>query len=564
MSKDFTEKQVGILFFVFGISQCIFIAPAGYFLDYSNNKITWVIWSSISISVLAVFTAILAKSEGANMWLMIILKFLQGTATAFLPPGFNGITLGIVGSTGFTHQVSRNKMMNHVGTALVVAVASLIAYFMYPNMGLLFITSPLACIGFIYHILRIKPADVNLDAASSLILKSPTMTEYETMDEQQEIAEMMSQAEGTDHGGVLFDESQSEMDDEFPKYNPPTEDNMEEENVIAIESTLKSEGTFSPSNINIANEILKKGKTSWSDFKQRRAESPFAVLIDRNLVCFTVIFFLFHLANSAILPLVMQSLAFDDTRQHLLMSGLCIMIAQTFMMFFAKISGDYSPIWGRKGLFLVALFSLPVRCGILVVLLTLKPNIITPTGIKILNGFMLSTQVLDAVGAGISGTLYIIVTNDISGGTGRFSLMMGVTSGAMCLGCTISGYIGQALAEDYGYRAAILILGLISLLPAFLYLFFMPETLPKYVKSAPLKRRRRLISLFLEINRQRKAVFAKNAKKFSAKFGKRRAGKNGENQTNQVSPSNNFVPDTVTHDEVNGSDDDPTNYVKMV
>jgi len=558
MTKGYTEKQVGTLFFVFGISQCIFIGPAGYFLDYSNSKINWVVWSSIVVSAMVVFTAVFAIPNGENLIIMIMFKFIQGAATSFLPPGFNGITLGIVGSTGFTQQVSRNKMMNHLGTALVVAIASLIAYGLYPTMGLLFITSPIACIGFVYNILKIKPTDVNIDAASSLIIRSPTMTEYETFDEQNEIAEIMSQAEQNEDGEYIFDENDSESDGDSSDYCPPE--------AYLGQTMNQDDKTNKPSNQTLASRLFEKGpsmifdlpskgRNEWKNFKQTRAD--LAVLLDRNLILFTLIFFLFNLSNSAILPLVMQSLAFDDMRQQLLMSGLCIMIAQTFMMFFAKISGDYSPIWGRKGLFTAALFSLPIRCAILVLLLTLKPKIVTPAGVTIMNFFMLSTQILDAVGAGISGTLYILITNDISGGTGRFSLMMGITSGAMCLGCTISGYLGQSLAEDYGYREAILFLGLISLIPAFMYLFFMPETLPAWIKSEPKKRRRKLITLFLEMNKRRKRV----SKKLSAKFGKKK-----KDITDEIKPpdSNLGGASAYPNDTVISRNHDATKYVQMV
>ena len=113
-AKDFTEKQVGVLFLVFGMSQFLCMAPAGYLLDYSNRKISWVIWAGILCSALTVITALSAEQNGTNMPLMILWKLFQGAISAILTPGFNSITLGIVGSTGFTHQVSRNRMMNHV------------------------------------------------------------------------------------------------------------------------------------------------------------------------------------------------------------------------------------------------------------------------------------------------------------------------------------------------------------------------------------------------------------------------------------------------------------------
>lgn len=525
-TRSFTEKQIGILLFVFGLSQCIFMSPAGYFFDYSNHKIKWVIWSAVATSALTVLIAILAEENGTNMHTMIVLKFLQGAATSFLPPGFNGITLGIVGSTGFTHQISRNKMMNHIGTALVVSIATLVAYYKYPNIGVLFSVSPLACLLFVYYILKIKPTDVHRDAARGLIIKSPTMTEYETMDEQNDVAEVMALAELEEQGGVLIhDPSDCESDISNPEldYVPPQVKNEASsilDDVNEEVSNSDDENTKSDSDLNkgpIYNFGLSyafgEGKSRWEKFRQRREEIPVAVLMDRNLVVFTITCFFFNLANSSVLPLVMQSISLDDKKSGLLMSGLCIIIAQSFMTLFAKIAGDYSPIWGRRSIFLVGLFVLPLRCGILFILLTVKETLESTTQINILNGLVISTQILDAIGAGIFATLYILITNDISGGTGRFSLMLGITSSAISLGATISGYLGQALAEDSSYSYAIMFLGLISLIPAFMYLSFMPETLPDYAKAKPKKRRRKLISLFLEINRRRKAVFSKKSKK---------------------------------------------------
>eukprot|EP00552_Chaetoceros_brevis_P004199 CAMPEP_0197743198 /NCGR_PEP_ID=MMETSP1435-20131217/34271_1 /TAXON_ID=426625 /ORGANISM="Chaetoceros brevis, Strain CCMP164" /LENGTH=105 /DNA_ID=CAMNT_0043334041 /DNA_START=72 /DNA_END=389 /DNA_ORIENTATION=- len=73
--------------------------------------------------------------------------------------------------------------------------------------------------------------------------------------------------------------------------------------------------------------------------------------------------------------------------------------------------------------------------------------------------------------------MYVLVTSDISGGTGRFSLTLGLTTSAMSIGGTVSGYLGQAIAQDMGYQQAFMILGVMSLVPAVLYFFFMPETL---------------------------------------------------------------------------------------
>ena len=245
----------------------------------------------------------------------------------------------------------------------------------------------------------------------------------------------------------------------------------------------------------------------------RRARTPLAVLLDPTLMMFTAVIFFFHLANSSVLPLVMQSLALEDPQAGILLSGLCILIAQAVMSYFAKICGDYSPVWGRKNLMLMGLASLTLRCFLLSALVYSEEVFEAyDGGSNVLKALILSTQLLDAVGAGILGCLHILVTNDISGGTGRFSLMLGVTTGAMCLGGTVSGYIGQAIAQDYGYTFAFMALGVISLVPFFLYLFFMPETLPDYARPNQQtfkKRKKRLVALFKRLAEHRRRLVAK-------------------------------------------------------
>jgi MFS family permease len=166
----------------------------------------------------------------------------------------------------------------------------------------------------------------------------------------------------------------------------------------------------------------------------------------------------------------------------MLMSGLCIIVAQIFMVMTAKVCGDYSGKYGRKGLFLIGLFTVPVRCLILTLLLQIRGDNPASSWLQFV---ILSTQILDGVGAGSFGTMYILVTSDISGGTGRFAMTLGLTTAAMSIGGTVSGYLGEALAEDLGYEKAFFILMFMALVPALVYLLFMPETLPSLSKAEP-------------------------------------------------------------------------------
>ena len=424
VSKNYSEKQVGMLFFVFGLSQFLFQTPSGYLMDYSDRKILWLSMAALATTSLTVFTALFAQEGGGNLGLMIFVKFLQGAVTALIPPGLNSISQGIVGSVGMTEQVSSNEMMNHLGTAIMVLSGSLIAYAMYPSIGILFVVSPLACLGVLWFLQKIRPEDIDHAAARGLTLET-------------------SAAKISD--GTL--------------YQPPGKSKVD----------IQTQPSF----------ILGFGGDS-SNPDAPKADTPLRILRDPTLLTFVLIVFLFHTANGTVLPLVMQSLAIGNGRSGILLSGLCIIVAQIFMVMSAKICGTYSGKYGRKTIFLVGLFSVPVRCFILYLLLQVRGNGEASTFLQVL---ILSTQILDGVGAGVFGTMYILVTSDISGGTGRFSLTLGLTSAAMSIGGTISGYLGEALAEDLGYQKAFFILMFMSLVPAMLYFFCMPETLALLVRK---------------------------------------------------------------------------------
>jgi len=436
VAKGYSEKQVGILFFVFGMSQFLFQAPAGYLYDYTEQKLLWLSTAGVLTTLLTVSTAMFASDN--NFMLMVIIKFVQGGVTSFIPPGLNSITQGIVGSVGMTQQVSVNEMMNHLGTAILVLVGSIVAYILYPNIGLLFVVSPIACILFVFFLNKIKPGDIDHDAARGL--KKEAESEY----------------------------------DKDSNYVPP----------CGTEGAPPSSSVASSNKKNLKNKpsfVFGLGGQVDHDTGAHKADTPLQILRDPILLLFIAVCFLFHVSNGTILPLVMQTLAIGNGSVGMLMSGMCITIAQVVMVFAAKICGTYSGKYGRKWLFLVGLAIVPVRCAILAGLLTYKGDGEATLWWQVVT---LSTQILDGVGAGIFGTMYILVTSDISGGTGRFGLTLGLTTAAMSIGGTVSGYLGQALAEDYGYLQAFWILCVMSTVPAALYFFCMPETLAQIDQQA--------------------------------------------------------------------------------
>eukprot|EP00934_Nitzschia_sp_Nitz4_P003919 Nitzschia sp. Nitz4//scaffold41_size133979//80475//82337//NITZ4_003356-RA/size133979-snap-gene-0.130-mRNA-1//-1//CDS//3329551497//3909//frame0 len=429
VAKGYKETQVGVLFFVFGMTQFLAQAPAGYLYDYTEQKLLWLSVAGAITTLLTVCTAAFAEED--NFWLMVLIKCIQGAVTSFIPPGLNSITQGVVGAVGMTEQVAVNEMMNHLGTAIIVLTGSLLAFYLYPNIGALFIVSPIACCGFLYFLNQIKPSDIDHDAARGL-----TSEVHEPATE--------AAASGT-----------TSKDGYVPPGGAPA----------------KAEPSF---------VFGFGGDNSVVTDSSGKANTPLQVLRDPILLTFILVCFLFHTSNGTILPLVMQTLALGNGPSGILMSGLCIVVAQLFMVASAKICGDYSKKYGRKYLFLIGLGIVPIRCAILGLLLTWQGD---AEATLLQQALILSTQVMDGVGAGTFGTMYILVTSDISGGTGRFGMCLGLTTAAMSIGGTVSGYMGQALADQYDYLRAFWILMVMSVIPAALYLFFMPETLPEHSRK---------------------------------------------------------------------------------
>jgi MFS family permease len=127
----------------------------------------------------------------------------------------------------------------------------------------------------------------------------------------------------------------------------------------------------------------------------------------RPLLVFVMAISLFHFANAAMLPLLGEKLALGSKGTETLFIAGCITTAQIAMVPMAVLVGHKADLWGRKPMFLVAFAVLPLRG----VLYTLTQN---PYA-------LVSIQVLDGIGAGIFAPLFLIITADLTKGTGRYN-----------------------------------------------------------------------------------------------------------------------------------------------
>ena len=116
-------------------------------------------------------------------------------------------------------------------------------------------------------------------------------------------------------------------------------------------------------------------------------------------------------------------------------------------------------------MFLACIVTLPIRCALIIFWKDAGDT------------YLLFTQILDGLGGGFFGLLHPFLVADITFGTGRFNVVMGLTASCFGLGATLSNFIGQHIVENYGHVASLTGSLLLSIIPILIFGCFMPETL---------------------------------------------------------------------------------------
>jgi predicted MFS family arabinose efflux permease len=191
--------------------------------------------------------------------------------------------------------------------------------------------------------------------------------------------------------------------------------------------------------------------------------TPLTVLMaSRPLMIFAGCGGLFHLANGAMLGLVGQKLAHLVPGQGITLTAACAIAAQLVMVPTATIAGLRADRWGRKPLFGAAFLALAARGA----LYTLSDE----------PAWLIGVQLLDGVGAGLTGALFPVIVDDLTRGSGHFAMAQAGVGTLQGIGGTISATIAGATVVEAGYSAAFLMLASIAAAGGVLFWLFMPET----------------------------------------------------------------------------------------
>jgi MFS family permease len=151
---------------------------------------------------------------------------------------------------------------------------------------------------------------------------------------------------------------------------------------------------------------------------------------------------LFHLANTAMLPLVGSAMATRSGQWATVLVAACIVVPQAIVALISPGVGGLAQSLGRRPVFLAAFAALLLR-GLLLAWSS-DPALIV------------AVQMLDGISAAGIGIIVPLILADITRGTGRFNLAQGIVGTGAGVGATLSTTAAGYLADRYGMSTAFL------------------------------------------------------------------------------------------------------------
>jgi MFS family permease len=188
------------------------------------------------------------------------------------------------------------------------------------------------------------------------------------------------------------------------------------------------------------------------------------LLTDRRMLIFALCCAMFHLSNAAMLPLAGASATRRVGTDANLIIAAAVVVPQIVVAALSPWVGRVAGVWGRRPVLLLGYAALPLR-GMLLALIP-NPYLLVPI------------QTLDGLSGAVFGVMLPLVSADLTHGTRRFNLCMGLLGLAVGIGATVSTALAGEVATLLGQRVAFLALAWAGLLAVLVIRFIMPETKP--------------------------------------------------------------------------------------
>lgn len=168
-----------------------------------------------------------------------------------------------------------------------------------------------------------------------------------------------------------------------------------------------------------------------------------ALLSSRRVLAFAACVALFQLANADLLPLVGTEVTRRAGGLANLVIAACIVLPQGLVALVSPLVGRAADHAGARRVLLLGFAVVPIRALFMAV-------ISNPA-------LLIAVQTLDGISAAVFGVMLPLIAADLTLGTGRFNLCMGLFGLASSAGATVSALLGGMAADELGRDVAFLI-----------------------------------------------------------------------------------------------------------
>ncbi|OZI26279.1 MFS transporter [Bordetella genomosp. 9] len=170
---------------------------------------------------------------------------------------------------------------------------------------------------------------------------------------------------------------------------------------------------------------------------------------NRPLLLLAMALALFHLGNAAMLPLFGLAVVGAHKGDPSAFTAQTIVVAQLVMVVAALVANALIRRIGYWGVMLITFLALPLR-GLLAACF-IDAWAVWPV------------QALDGIGAGLQSVAVPALVVRLLQGTGRVNVGQGMVMTVQAIGAALSATLGGVMAQHFGYPAAFLVLGGVSL-----------------------------------------------------------------------------------------------------
>ncbi|ELS2254313.1 MFS transporter [Campylobacter upsaliensis] len=151
---QFTESQIGLITTSTSLCALIFEIFLGVLIDKTHFK-----RGIIALCIVGIVLATGANYFYPHFTFTLMAQIAIALCAVCLAPAFSAITLGIVGQSGYSRQVSLNEAYKHAGTAFSAGLSFIFA--LYYGIGAIFIITALMGVCALVFLALLKSSQIN-------------------------------------------------------------------------------------------------------------------------------------------------------------------------------------------------------------------------------------------------------------------------------------------------------------------------------------------------------------------------------------------------------------------